>query len=638
MSGAAPMDVPAPSAEVAEAAEEVRVVGAREGAHERSPSRATVDRERLAQPGMRLGEALRVVPGIAVRDAGAYGAFASVALRGATAAQTPVYFGSVLLNDDVAGTADLSAFSPALLERVDVHRGHAPIDRDRQGLAGAVVLVPRAIGDEALLEGAVTAGTLGHAAAQSVGGVRHEAGSVLALVLHERATNRYAYVDDRGTAFDATDDRRLLRANADFQATSALVSGDTALAGVRMRAFAIATTREQGVPRLALLPSVAARLAQERELAAIDAETALGGRTKLLVRATGTWARSDYADPLGELGLGSANLALRGRRLDQRVAVDHRGEGVRIFAAIGAVEESLDRVGGAALAASRFTGRSQAGAVWELAESVSVEGAASYELQREDASGTFTAGARDAHVASGRLVVRFHERGFEALAVAARYARAPTLGERFGVDGATRGNDELRPESGVAGDLVLRGTFGEGDRVRAELVGFARSMTDLIDYTKTSPGTVKPINVGSARILGMEAAADARAFDDVRAGLAVTLLDATDTTPSSTLVNRDLPFRARHVESAFVRVAPGFGARRDLRFEWRTNVEGPRTVDPAGLARIPAQAWSDASLRGRLEHVELAIRFGNVFDQARVDIVGYPLPGRTVDLTLGGSL
>lgn len=345
MSGA--MDAVAPRADVIEVAEEVRVVGAREGAHERSAARTTVGREHLAQPGMRLGEALRSVPGVSIRDAGAYGAFASVALRGATAAQTPVYLGSVLLNDDVAGTADLAAFTPALLERVEVYRGHAPIDRDRQGLAGAVVLVPRAIGDEPTLEGAVTAGTLGHAAAHAVGGTRHETGALLAVLVHERASNRYAYTDDGGTAFAADDDRRALRTNADFQATSALVSGDAAFGDARVRAFAVATSRAQGVPRLALLPSMAARLEQDRELAAVDAERALGAHTKVLLRATGTWARSEYADPLGELGLGGATLALRGRRFDQRVAVDRRSESVRVFAALGAVEEALERGGGA---------------------------------------------------------------------------------------------------------------------------------------------------------------------------------------------------------------------------------------------------------------------------------------------------
>jgi hypothetical protein len=75
-----------------------------------------------------------------------------------------------------------------------------------------------------------------------------------------------------------------------------------------------------------------------------------------------------------------------------------------------------------------------------------------------------------------------------------------------------------------------------------------------------------------------------------------------------------------------------------LRFEWRTNVEGERTVDPAGLARVPAQSWSDASLRGTAGALDLAVRFGNVFEQSRVDVVGYPLPGRTVDLTVGGQL
>jgi iron complex outermembrane receptor protein len=220
------------------------------------------------------------------------------------------------------------------------------------------------------------------------------------------------------------------------------------------------------------------------------------------------------------------------------------------------------------------------------------------------------------------------------LVVGAHYARTPTLGERFGVDGAVRGNADLSPEHGLGGDLVVRGSFGADRLVRVEVVTFTRWTSDLIDYTKTSPGTVKPINIGSARFLGLEGTVDVRVRADMSLGAVTTLLDAEDTTDGNTLANRTLPFRARHVESVFARFFPSFGELRSLRFEWRTNVEGGRTLDPAGLARIPAQSWSDATLRGRHGILEAAMRWANVFDQTRIDLVGYPMPGRTVDLTL----
>lgn len=630
-----PAEVDAPlGAEV----EEVRVTGKRDPVQEAAPTRTSVDRERLAQPGMRLGEALRVVPGVAVRDTGGYGAFASASLRGGTGAQTPVYFGSVLLNDDVAGTADLSAFSPMLLERVDVFRGHAPLTLDRQGLGGAIVLVPRAP-RERLLEAQVTAGTLDHVVGSVVGAERAESADVLAMVTHEQASNRYPYRDDRGTLFDPSDDRLMLRENADTQRTSGVVSGGANYGAARVQVLGFGTRGSQGVPRLAVLPSLAARLDQDRELAAVEVRAPTGDGSTFTLRATGTWARSSYTDPLGELGLGTSALALRGSRYEQRAAIAHDIDSWRLFGAIGMMEEGLRRRGGVELEASRLTGRMHGGVAFDASDRWRFELVLTHDAVASDATGTGIDHAlAKSSVSQGRFVARVREGAHEAMVVAAHYARMPTLGERYGVDGATRGNPELQPESGEGVEIVGRSTFGPERFVRVEVAAFARRMRDLIDYTKTSPGTVKPINVATARLLGAEAVVELRPSEAWSLGGVSTLLDAEDTTASSTLANRRLPFRARHVESVFVRVSPSFGERRSLRFEWRTNVEGERTVDPAGLARVPSQRWSDASLRGSAGALELAVRFGNVFDEARVDVVGYPLPGRTVDLTLGGGL
>lgn len=633
-------EVPALPPLPAESAEEVRVVGQRETVVDASPAMTRIDRERLGAPGMRLGEALRTVPGVSIRDAGGYGAFASAALRGGTGAQTPVYFASILLNDDVAGTADLSAFTPALLERVEVHRGHAPLDLDRQGLGGAIVLVPRA--PRSTQAGAsVGAGTLGHRTLQGTASQLGDAWQVFGAATHERASNRYTYVDDRGTAFDTRDDRTMRRANADMSMTSALVSASTRFDEGAVRMFAFGTVREQGVPRLAVLPSQAARLAQDREMGAVDGDLALTPRLTMKARATGTFARSTYTDPLAELDLGTKHLVLHGRRFDQRLAFDYKGDALRVFAAAGALQETLERDGGAAnLQASRWTARAQAGAAWSLGAGVALETAAVHEEQWQAAEGAATEVSTSSRepVSTGRVALRWQGESLEAMAVGARYARTPTLGERFGVDGAIRGNAALAPESGYSFDAILRGSLDEARTVRFELVAFSRWMRDLIDYTKTSPGTVKPINVGAARVLGAEAVLELRPLDDVSIGAVSTLLDATDTTDGNPLVNRRLPFRARHVESYFIRYFPQFSARRSLRVEWRTNVEGDRTADPAGLAIIPSQAWSDATLRGRVDAYELAMRWGNVFDATRVDIVGYPLPGRTIDFTLSAEL
>ena len=87
---------------------------------------------RLHAPGAGAAEVLRGLPGLTVIDAGGFGALSTASIRGATSAQTPVYLAGVRLNDDVGGTADLSTVPLWMVDRVEVYRGHAPVQADRE--------------------------------------------------------------------------------------------------------------------------------------------------------------------------------------------------------------------------------------------------------------------------------------------------------------------------------------------------------------------------------------------------------------------------------------------------------------------------------------------------------------------------
>ena len=57
-----------------------------------------------------------------------------------------------------------------------------------------------------------------------------------------------------------------------------------------------------------------------------------------------------------------------------------------------------------------------------------------------------------------------------------------------------------------------------------------------------------------------------------------------------------------------------------------------RFVDRAGLAVVPEQYDFDAdlALESHDEALALRLRVANVLDRARWDVVGFPLPGRSV--------
>jgi iron complex outermembrane receptor protein len=134
-------------AEQAPAITEVKVRGARD-APSRAPKDTTIagsviGREELSAPGVHVADVLRGQVGVEVTETGGVGAPATASIRGATAAQVPVYLAGVRLNDDVAGTADLSRIPLWLVDRVEIYRGNAPIEADRLGIGGAIFFEPR---------------------------------------------------------------------------------------------------------------------------------------------------------------------------------------------------------------------------------------------------------------------------------------------------------------------------------------------------------------------------------------------------------------------------------------------------------------------------------------------------------------
>ena len=220
---------------------------------------SVVDEKRLAAAGARTVELLREQPGVAVTDTGGYGALATATIRGATSAQTPVYLGGIRLNDDVGGTADLSLTPPWLLRRIEIYRGNAPLRADRLGIGGAIFLEPR-VPRRTEAGAGMLSGSFGATGGWAFGGTGDSRAASLVGVRWERAQNDYDYKDDRGTALDPSDDRVLRRTNADAETLDVWALGHAWVdRSTQIDGLVNVVAREQGVPGIGLLPTLAVR-------------------------------------------------------------------------------------------------------------------------------------------------------------------------------------------------------------------------------------------------------------------------------------------------------------------------------------------------------------------------------------------
>lgn len=606
---------------------------------DRSVAGSMIQGARLAAPGKKAAELLRGEPGVSVAETGGQGALATASIRGATSAQTPVYLAGVRLNDDVAGSADLSLIPLWLIQRVEVYRGHAPLEADQLGIGGAVFFEPKRPRKLEIGAGGQV-GSFGSRGAWAWGSHGNDASGLLVGASWDRARNDYPYTDDRGTRFESSDDVGRRRTNADARTVEGWAVGTASTLGEgRVDVVINAVSREQGLPGLALIPTQAARARSSRVLGAVSASVPCDDRASCLVRMTSSalLAGSTLLDPLRELGLSATRADLYGRRVDQSASVRvDLGDSVTLVPSLRASVERLlvDADGAASVRASRGVSRGAMAGEWRASRRWTFRALGSGECQGTSLGGLSLCSRVSG---AGRAGAELSLGALSLLGNVGHYERVPTLAELYGLAGAVRGNSSLTPEQGNTGELGARVSWGGHGAVNgayADVFAFARTAADLIAWRRSAAGYVRPYNVSSARVLGVELLASAGFGGFLDVELSATMLDPRDTSGSRTVQNDILPFRSRLTASPSARLHTDAWAGAgvdEASLEARYTHQSSRYADSAGLVVIAAQGSLDleSSVTTLDKHLTVRARLSDALDQARYDIIGYPLLGRT---------
>jgi len=257
-------------------------------------SGSVISGEALRQPGTFVADALRTSPGVQVVESGGLGAPATASLRGATAAQTPVYFGGIRINDEVGGAANLAELPLFLVERIEVYRSHAPLSADELGIGGAVFLEPRKPDGDALL----LSGLVGSHTTRGVSGFVSRgdgASGFIAGFELSAAENDYTFYDSRGSLFDRRDDASARLENADVTTNGVWLVGRERVGSAQVGLLVAHVAQEQGAPKLAQMRTEEARVAYSRQAFALGAVLpvdAWNGALELSSAATSSRSRS----------------------------------------------------------------------------------------------------------------------------------------------------------------------------------------------------------------------------------------------------------------------------------------------------------------------------------------------------------
>jgi iron complex outermembrane receptor protein len=606
-----------------------------------------------------LGDLLTEVPGVTVTRSGGIGDFATVSLRGSNPEQVRIYLDGVPLNLAAGGAIDISTLPIGDVERIEIYRGSTPIAFAESALGGVIAIETRAPdGRQPRVTARAGGGSFGTmfgdvTAAGKLGPLRVYGG---AHALSGR--DGYTYHSDNGTTADPSDDYDTTRANNDLAQVDGVLRASLPLGGRReLGVGLIGIARDQGLPGNGLISTRQSRFQTARGVAyaRYRSRDDLGPGGQLDAQLFLSAVRDRFSDPLGEIG------TLKALTSDTTVSAGASASASRPlsgWARVTAIAEGRHEtfqptnqadpmpVG---VPAERWVG--VAGAqldLWWRRIDLDVIPSARVEAMRDQITGRdFLFGRQiETPVPSSRALpiarlglARPLSPSVTLKANAGRYARAPSFFELYGDTGLQIGNPTLKPETGWSGDVGASYQLAGGGALALDgrTTLFGALVDDLIDWMPSNVGPSRVGNIDRARVSGVEQDGVVAIGRRLRVVLQATYLEARDDGSILARKGRLLPLRPRwhaYARPELRRALPRRGIAATVFVEGDLRTGG--YTDPANVVVQPSRLLLGAG--AALEIPRAGLRFTlsgkNLTDSRLLDLKEYPLPGRSVFLSL----
>ena len=601
--------------------------------------------------GVSLAEILDRSTGVSIRRYGGLGSFSTVSIRGSTAEQVLVFLDGVPLNHAVGGAVDFGRLPVSGVESVEVYRGAVPARYGGNSIGGVVHIRTQSAQTSANRQISAVVGSFG--TTLLTGSFGRQAGNTefFGLLDYGRSRSDFHFLDHNGTEYDTTDDEWVKRRNSDFRSVRALgnVRKRWGRSQVRLRnAFDL---KYQGIPGIGNIQALKTRSDGWKNITELELFGSVDARIPGGYRVVGYHAfqREAYRDPDGEVGIGVQedrnDTRATGLRAELNILLKRA-----LVSGFGAVRREtflptdLLGVESRLLGSRRRSGtagfeaelsfadrrvRLVAGGQAELIDDALAPG------YHSDARGSGSEPDSIAH--SQQTVVGGRVGGQVRLLGALRvkwhrgiYERAPSFYELFGDRGAVVGNRDLRSERADNWDLGIVYDLGETEdwSSHAELSLFRNEVRHLIRFEHNSQSVSRPWNFARARIRGIESRASVKWHRGSGVDARYAYQIAENLSPLPYYRGNDLPNSPRHTLHVNADLSVGEHA---LRYE--LSRESRHFLDRANsdLREVPGRFVHSAMARRRLwAAAELKFEVRNLTDDQIVDLWGYPLPGRSL--------
>lgn len=221
-------------------------------------------------------------------------------------------------------------------------------------------------------------------------------------------------------------------------------------------------------------------------------------------------------------------------------------------------------------------------------------------------------------------------------------SRYPLFVELFGQPGAIIGNTNLMPEKsdtiegGIGSQLQKPAELSL--KANFELIGFDRKVKDLILFVPNSQFSVRPENVDQARIRGIEASLKLETFEMIKLYANYTWQKAINESDIRYVKGKFLAYQPLHDFAGGLSFFNDF-VETGVDISYQGALYKDRTNDPfnyqAGYWLYGVFfRWQVFGKNQKQKDLTIAIDIKNITNRRAVEISGYPLPGRSVYLSV----
>ncbi|MBK8398829.1 MAG: TonB-dependent receptor [Leptospiraceae bacterium] len=628
-----------------------------------------IDAEKFRGKYTSLTDVLEREAGVRVRRFGGLGSYSTLSIRGSNANQVRIYVDGVPLNNAQGGEINLSDLSFDNLEKIEIYKSGSSPGFSGSAIGGTVNLVTSKSSRKPSTRFLVSGGSLNtyKISASHNGSVNNVRYSL--FTQNEKSDQNFIFRSNNGTFFNSFDNFDDRRRNAQFNRYNftgnlSFDVGQTVITFLNDFNY-----RQNGIPG----PGNNQTKKVEREY--IRNTSSLGTNTKSFLftnlnfdtRVFYTGVRDHLFDPLSEFSSGTPNskadIQNYGLHLLPSLYLLNSNQILRFFVAFERETFKRDRRNRFDEIVDRSTRKFRYHTTWQIQDEIRLldkrlilTPTIQQELyiDRFNSKDEFFRNTQNepnkkttqyTNYRMGLLGILYKntENTFSFKANIARERRIPDFLELFGERGSVIGNLSLKPERSVNMDAgFIYDTAKKNIKFTTSIAYFQKNITDMILFVPNSQFSLRPENIDSASIKGVELAQNLTLFGNWKLESNYTYQKAINTSDVSYLKGKYLPLRPLH--------------------EWHGSISRRFDAFELGLENIfigavfkdranEYQNYQEARWLHNLfftyyfkrsteeDNRELLVSFEvkNITDKRAEDIIGYPLPGRIWYGTLSGK-